>query len=438
VTDTHPTAVLPTRVVAVVAVVTLGLLGAACTIQTQTEDLTAATTAPPTTEAVVGTTVPPELRPPGVEDVQVALSEIARYTVELTTVATKPGSDSVFVGSRTGGIYEIRRDARRNLERGTISYTVRPQTSAYLNLSGQVRTEEGADWGLHGFAFSTDGARLYVSFTDAEARTIVAELRVSGGRVSPGSQRTLLEIEHPDRFNNAGPIAMGSDGFLHIPLGDSGIAGDPFDNGQDPTTLAGSVLRIDPETGGENPYNLPLGNPWRGSDEGADEVYFIGLRDPAALWFDPTTGDAWLLDHGEDGRQEVNHLRWRGSPWRSANFGWPIMNGTEPFEGDEPPEGHVAPIFEYGPGTELPFGCEVVGGATYRAGGIVGLDGAYVFGDRCTGALFALQVEDGEITERATLPAAVPEGTLSAIGSTPDGEIIVLTNTGVVFQLVQA
>jgi glucose/arabinose dehydrogenase len=416
------------------AAVTALVLASACSIQT-VEDA-ASTTTTPEEVAAATTTIPVEERPPGITDVTVGLSQIANYApLELATIATSSSSNSIFVGSRTGGIYEIKRDPRRNPETGFLSYTIRPQTSAFFDLSGQVSTEEDADWGLHGFAFSTDGSRLYVSFTNHDLRTIVAELRVSNARVSPTSQRLLLEIENPDRDHNAGPLAIGADGYLHIPLGDGGGRGDPFESAQDPQRLLGKVVRIDPETGGQNPFNVPAGNLFYDpttDENGADEIYMMGLRDPASIWYDPLTRDGWILDRGEDGVQEVNYVAWRGQPRRGGNLGWPIMNGINQYEGDDTLNNDIVPLVQYGPDN----GCEIVGGATYHGNSIPGLEGAFIFGDRCTGRFTALKVEDEEVVDYGFLPVTVEANTLAAIGTDPDGEIVVVQSNGIVSQLV--
>jgi glucose/arabinose dehydrogenase len=398
------------------------LLVAACTVETQ-DDAASTTTVPPTTAPASTTTLPPELQPPDLQDVSAQLDLVANYTVPLRLIGTRPGSDSLFVGDRLGRIYEVKRDARRNPQTGFVSYTVRPLTSPFLDISAQVSTE-GEDWGLHGFAFSTDGARLYVAYTNRDGQTATNEFRVSGGRVSPTSQRDLLApIENRDRTHNAGPIAIGADGFLHLTLGDGGGEGDPFENAQDPTRLQGKVLRIDPETRGEPAYNIPLGNPFREQPIGR-EVYQLGLRDPASIWFDPVTRALWLTDTGEDGVQEVNVVPWEGAPPDGGNFGWPLMNGVDEFEG-EAPDDHIEPIFVYGPEQ----GCQIVGGVVYHGDAIPGLGDAYVFGDRCTGRILAFTLDDGAIDDYRILPFSVPENTLAAIGTDPQGEIWVLTNS---------
>ncbi len=412
---------------------------AACTIQTTEET---ETTTPPTTAAPVATTtIPPELRPPGLADVSVALSELARYDVPLTTIRLRPGSESIFVGDPNGRVYEIKRDPKRNLEGGYTTYSIRPQTAPFADISAQVTGESEGD-GMHGFAFSTDGSRLYLAFTDRDNRLVVSEFRVTGGRVSPTSQREVLAAERRSGVRHAGPVGVGTDGFLWVPMGDDERDG----SAQDPENLAGAVVRIDPETGGENPYNVPLGNPYRGGG-GRPEVYLLGLRDPKGLWFDPVTRDTWMADTGADGTQEITRIPWEGAAPEGGNFGWPIMNGDETYDGGEAPADHLAPTVVYGSDQ----GCGVVAGATYHAGSIPGLDGAYVYGDACTSALVAITVADeddvgagdaggaGAIDEFRILPVSLPADSLVAIGTDPQGELIVVTTDGsqwIVHQLV--
>lgn len=402
-----------------------------CSIETKDENPSGTTLQPPATGST--TTIPPDERPPTLADLTLSLSEIARYSVPLTVVRSEPGSESVFLGEPSGRIYEIERDLRRNLDSGFVTYSYRPQTSPFLDISSQILAEP-PDEGFFGFVFSTDGARLYVSYTNVDGNTRIDELRVSNTNVSPTSQRELMTIEQPGAPTSAGAPAIGPDGFLHIPVGDGGDS----QNAQDPETLLGSVLRIDPESTGETRYNIPYGNPyWEGG--GAPEIYFLGVRHPAGLSFDPETRDLWIADRGDDGIQELTVIPWEGAPARDINLGWPMVNGTED-PGDGAPDGYVAPIFQYGPDD----GCEIVEGAVYRGTAIPTLPGAYVFGDRCSGRLLAIRAEEPEeggppeIVDWAVLPVRIDTeavGELGAIGTDPDGELIVSTLGGVVYQL---
>jgi glucose/arabinose dehydrogenase len=55
----------------------------------------------------------------------------------------------------------------------------------------------------------------------------------------------VISVEQPYTNHNAGQLQFGPDGFLYVGLGDGGSGGDPEENGQDATTLLGSVLRLD-------------------------------------------------------------------------------------------------------------------------------------------------------------------------------------------------
>ncbi len=66
-------------------------------------------------------------------------------------------------------------------------------------------------------------------------------------RADPRSRRTLIVIPHPGQTNhNGGQLQFGDDGLLYIGTGDGGGAGDPDENAQNPDSLLGKLLRIDP------------------------------------------------------------------------------------------------------------------------------------------------------------------------------------------------
>src|SRR5205085_11290577 len=60
-----------------------------------------------------------------------------------------------------------------------------------LDISGDVSV--GTELGLLGLAFSPDGSKLYVNYTDAKANntTRIVEYTMSGGQADPGSRREL-------------------------------------------------------------------------------------------------------------------------------------------------------------------------------------------------------------------------------------------------------
>ena len=73
---------------------------------------------------------------------------------------------------------------------------------------------------------------------------------------------------------------------------------------------------------------MPSDNPFVGDDPlGArDEIYATGLRNPWRFAFDPTSGDLWVADVGQNRFEEINHVPaaqgQRSGAGAGANFGW--------------------------------------------------------------------------------------------------------------------
>jgi glucose/arabinose dehydrogenase len=213
--------------------------------------------------------------------------------------------------------------------------------------------------------------------------------------------------------------------MLYLGLGDGGAANDPERNAQDPATLLGKLLRLDPDDG-----SVPPDNPFVDRDGFAPEIYALGLRNPWRFSFDRETGDLWVADVGQNSVEEINVTPADRSAGR--NYGWDIFEGTQPFEGDEQPERAVVPVHEY-PTAE---GCAVTGGFVYRGTAIEGLQGAYVYGDFCAGFVRALRVADGEVVDRADLGVGLDQ--LASFGEDHDGELYLLSLAGDVMRLVPA
>jgi glucose/arabinose dehydrogenase len=128
------------------------------------------------------------------------------------------------------------------------------QKFVFLDITDKVIS--GGERGLLGLAFhpnfSTNG-KFYIDYTKSPSgNTIISEFRLNltnSMYANESSERVLLEIAQPFSNHNGGQIAFGEDGYLYIGLGDGGSANDPLGNGQDRTTLLGSILRIDVEKG---------------------------------------------------------------------------------------------------------------------------------------------------------------------------------------------
>ena len=356
--------------------------------------------------------------------------------VELVTVAelvqpmvlvARPGSDDLWVAQRAGEILRLERTV--DADAGTEEIRLLPEP--VLDLTGRIGTE--GEGGLLGMAFSPAGDQLYLDYTDTDGDTVVSAFALDGDTADPDDEQVLLTVDQPYSNHNGGDLQIGPDGLLYIALGDGGSADDPDGNGQDTSTLLGTLLRIDPTPGGEATYVVPGDNPFVDTPDARPEIWLYGARNPWRFSFDPATGDLWVGDVGQNEWEEIDHLPASGGvgAGAGANLGWNLMEGTHPFAGD-PPADHVGPIHEY---PHEAGACSVTGGHVYRGGAIPALDGVYLFSDYCTGGVAGIQVTaDGEPVVAPLSLDTSPVNVVS-FGRGPDGESYVLEQGGRVSRL---
>lgn len=367
----------------------------------------AAPTAEPTVEPTPEPTTPPVVPVAVPESVSVQLTKMVDVRAPLALV-TRSGSPLLYAATKDGLVVAIEIGERS----GTIVETV-------IDVSGQVR--QGDEQGLLGLAFSPDGTRMYLDYTNLDGDTEIVEYRMNGEVADPSTERLVLAIDQPGVYHNGGHLAFGPDGYLYIGMGDGNS--DTAQNSQDPTDLLGDVLRIDPL--GAEPYAIPADNPFaeRG---GAPEIYLTGVRNPWKFSFDRATGDLWIADVGLSTSEEVTVLYASEGRGLGANLGWPLVEGSVPFLGSGPPtDNYVAPIYEYG----RDGGCSISGGVVYRGAAIPELYGSFVYGDFCTAQLraFASSEEQGPLGS-FDLGVGYDYG-LVAVAEGPDGELYVASFT---------
>jgi len=351
---------------------------------------------------------------------------------EPTALAPRPGSPDLYVAEKGGRVRLI----KGTINEATDQTSYQVQNTPLLDLSDVVINE--GERGLLGMTFSSDGRKLYVDYTrQPDGHTVIEEYEL-GDRttIDRSSRRELLVVEQPFPNHNGGQLVIGPDGFLYVGLGDGGSGGDPQGNGQNPETLLGSILRIDPEGGsGDGPaYGIPPGNPFAGGEEGAPEVWLYGVRNPWRFTFDSANGDLWVADVGQNEFEEVDRLPASGGfdAGKGANLGWNEMEATHPFEGGENPPGAVLPIFEYG----RDAGCSITGGYVYRGENIPGLAGAYLYADFCSTGVRGLQVDGDTVTDSRTWDLPVEQ--VQSFGQGDDGELYLLLASGPVLRLTAA
>ncbi len=300
----------------------------------------------------------------------------------------RDGSQRLFVVEQAGKI--------RIIKGGTVLAT------PFIDLgpAGLDVIVSGGERGLLGIAFHRQYAtnrQFYVNYTrKSDGATVIARYRASAGNLDvadPASGTILLTIAQPEANHNGGALKFGPDGYLYIGMGDGGGGNDQhgtIGNGQNTTALLGKILRIDVDNGGANPYAIPPGNPYASGVGGMREIFALGVRNPWRMSFDRITGDFWFGDVGQGAVEEVDMLP--AGTGAGTNFGWRIMEGTSCTGLASPPipcnaASLTLPVVEY----THALGCSVTGGYVYRGTAVPTLIGQYLYGDYCTGRIWAAQ-----------------------------------------------
>jgi len=299
--------------------------------------------------------------------------------------------------------------------------------------------------GLLGIAFHPNYAEngyFFVHYTDTQGNTKLVRYTVSSSDsnlADPKSRKVILYVEQPWVNHNGGHIEFGPDGYLYIGLGFGRHDPDPEGNAQNLDILLGKLLRIDVDSG--NPYAIPDDNPFANGG-GRPEIWAYGLRNPYRFSFDPKTGDLFIGDVGGEQREEIDFLSadFEGIP----NFGWNYNEGNLSLAGrpatthykstvERPPTGTIlqAPITDY---KHEETRCAVIGGVVYHGAALPAWEGVYVYGDYCSGEIFALVPrDDGGWESRVLYESPIQ---VTSFGLDEDGELYVLDFGGEIYRLV--
>ena len=295
-----------------------------------------------------------------------------------------------------------------------------------MDITGRV-SSRGSEEGLLGLALDPNNRRhLYVYYSAANPRRSVVSRFNYGNIASPETELVVLEVEQPYANHNGGQIAFGPDGYLYIGLGDGGAAGDPQGNGQDTSTLLGSILRIDVSNATpEQPYAIPPDNPFADGG-GRPEIWAYGLRNPWRFSFDRETGELWTGDVGQNEWEEIDIIE------RGGNYGWNTLEGNHCFHPRDncDREGTIPPVLEYSLDGQP---CSVIGGYVYRGADIPWLQGAYIYGDFCSGKVHGLRYENGQVTEHKEL--ADTNLRIMSFAEDNEGELYLLSQRKGVYRL---
>ena len=330
------------------------------------------------------------------------------------------GTDRLFVIEQPGTIKVFNND---------------PSTTTvetFLNITSIVEQDPGyTEEGLLGLAFHpnfSENGYFYVNYTDySPKRNVIARYTVSSANPNQAdteSSLIILEVNQPYTNHNGGQLDFGSDGYLYISFGDGGSSGDPQGNGQNLQTLLGTIIRInvDSPSNGQN-YSIPVDNPFVSDLNALDEIYAYGLRNMWRFSWDPVTGLLWGADVGQYNWEEIDII------YPGLNYGWNTMEGNHCYPAGTScsSDGFEPPVFEYA--LYVDGVCSVTGGYVYRGTETPSLNGKYIYGDWCTGDIWALTYSDDGVTENEHLTQSGIN--ITSFGLDQNSELLICANSNI-------
>ena len=325
----------------------------------------------------------------------------------------------------------------------------------FLDISNRVHQPlyPGDEMGMLGLAFDPNfnkNNNFYINYVDRDGFTIISRFIVNKNLGDKNSEQILIKLKQPYPNHNGGFIEFGADNYLYIGIGDGGSVGDPENRAQNLSNLFGTILRID--VSNHKNYKIPKDNPFYNSNKFKSEIWHYGLRNPWRFSFDKETGDMYIGDVGQNNWEEINFQP--SDSQGGMNFGWKILEGTHCYPDDDKncsTEGTVLPLFEYpndanyiktiiGIKQKKMQGCSVTGGYVYRGKNKPKLYGRYFFGDYCTGKVWSLNNNNGNIeviehTQELLETMNKKQFYLSSFGEDEDGELYLINYSGEIYSI---
>lgn len=318
---------------------------------------------------------------------------------------------TLLVDERDGGLTAVRPDGSarevdadfgdlyRNGETGLMGLVLDPAFAENRRLYTCQGVEEDGGAEIQVIAWAVE--------EDWSAATRIADPLVDD---IPANQESGRHGGCRPRFDPTGALLIGT--------GDNAVGTNP----QDLTTLAGKVLRVDPETGGPAEGNPFPGN---GTADADARIYSYGHRNVQGIAVQPGTGLVYTVEQGSDRDDEVNRSL------AGANYGWD-PDGAGTYDESVPMTdldipGAVAAVWSSGSSTIATSGGDFISGPEWG-----GYDGVLVVGVQRDTGLLALRLdEEGRLIEQFRVPEF--EDTYGRI-RTPvmggDGALYVTTDNG--------
>ena len=127
-----------------------------------------------------------------------------------------------------------------------------------------------------------------------------------------------------------------------------------------------------------------------------------------------------------------------------ANLGWRLREGMLPTPktniGGTAPAGSVDPIYAYRHGNKSNEGISVTGGYVYR-GPIKNLQGKYFFADYGNPRIWSIEVKNGKADNfkdwtKELKSTKGPINQISSFGEDHDGNLLIISLSGNIYQLI--
>jgi cysteine-rich repeat protein len=368
-----------------------------------------------------GNSVPDECE--SSEDPVLQLVEVASGLVGPSHLSSPPGDVSRLYVSQLDGTVKLVDAGSGNV-------------STFLDISSRV--SNNGERGLFSVVFDpgygTSNNHFYVSYTDNAGDSVIARYTASSASyANPNTEVIMLGVPQDFSNHNGGGLAFGPDGMLYASFGDGGSAGDPNNRAQNPQSLLGKIVRLDPDNA---PSWIPSDNPFVGNSSVRDEIWAIGLRNPWRINFDRLTGDLWIGDVGQNAYEEIDFQP--ASSNGGENYGWRCYEGDSPYNtsGCSSASSYDFPIYTYPLDSNT---CSVIGGYVYRGCAMPNLAGSYFFADYCAGWIKSLKFDGTNVTEVVDRTGDLDWndglGAVLSFGEDSDGELYVLSSFGTIHRI---
>jgi glucose/arabinose dehydrogenase len=354
----------------------------------------------------------------------------------ITDFAQHPSDPSIQYVTEQGGTVRIIEDG---VLRGQPVVDITPLMNIGFSEHGLVSIALPPDHGDTGNFYL-----MYTGLPNFSSQTRRFTLDLATFTADASDNAFITRLNQPSVIHNGNAMRFDGEGDLYISYGDGGPIGDPNGQGQNSSTLYGTIARITPDPAGG--YTIPAGNPFVGTSN-ADEILHYGLRNVWKFSIDEGPCSTGGLLMGDVGDTQVEELNFALPDEPGQNFGWACLEGSVPFAGCAAPPGETftPPLFEYDRAAGL--GTSVTAGYVYRGRDMPHHRGRVFFGDFISGRVLSLELGLDPITgdpvasdlvdHTAELAASLGSGLGLVVGFGRDaqGELYVINYNGAIYRL---